>query len=164
LAAQRARYELSYLRAQDRSRCRRHAFRARPVQAALDTAGHRAVVAKSVAQLLAQVHADLDDLDLIVLDLRMPHASGVELVRRIRKLDQGHLRRLSDLNSRRYLNRRSLTALATTRAEAPVSANTAIHSVATPNIASARNATFNPIDSATLTRMLSSVARLRRMA
>ena len=58
---------------------------------ALDTAGHRAVVAKSVAQLLAQVHADLDDLDLIVLDLRMPHASGVELVRRIRKLDQGHL-------------------------------------------------------------------------
>ena len=60
-------------------------------KAALDTAGHRAVLAKSVAQLLAQVHADLDDLDLIVLDLRMPHASGVELVRRIRKLDQGHL-------------------------------------------------------------------------
>ena len=60
-------------------------------KAALDAAGHRAVVVKSVAQLLAQVHADLDDLDLIVLDLRMPHASGVELVRRIRKLDQGHL-------------------------------------------------------------------------
>jgi uncharacterized protein (TIGR02266 family) len=60
-------------------------------KAALDAAGHRAVVVKSVAQLLAQVHADLDDIDLIVLDLRMPHASGVELVRRIRKLDQGHL-------------------------------------------------------------------------
>jgi uncharacterized protein (TIGR02266 family) len=60
-------------------------------KAALDAAGHRAVVAKSVAQLLAQVHADLDDLDLIVLDLRMPHASGIELVRRIRKLDQGRL-------------------------------------------------------------------------
>ena len=58
---------------------------------ALDAAGHRAVVVKSVAQLLAQVRADLADLDLIVLDLRMPHASGVELVRRIRKLDQGHL-------------------------------------------------------------------------
>lgn len=58
---------------------------------ALDAAGHRAVVVKSVAQLLAQVHADLADLDLIVLDLRMPHASGVEVVRRIRKLDQGHL-------------------------------------------------------------------------
>ena len=61
------------------------------VKAALDAAGHRAVVAKSVAQLLAQVHADLDELDLIVVDLRMPHASGVELVRRIRKLDGGHL-------------------------------------------------------------------------
>ncbi len=60
-------------------------------KAALDAAGHRAVVVKSVAQLLAQVHADLNELDLIVLDLRMPHASGVELVRRIRKLDQGHL-------------------------------------------------------------------------
>ncbi len=60
-------------------------------KAALAASGHRAVVAKSVAQLLAQVHADLDELDLIVVDLRMPHASGVELVRRIRKLDQGHL-------------------------------------------------------------------------
>ncbi len=60
-------------------------------KAALDAAGHRAVVVKSVAQLLAQVRADLADLDLIVLDLRMPHASGVELVRRIRKLDEGHL-------------------------------------------------------------------------
>lgn len=60
-------------------------------KAALDTAGHRAVVVKSVAQLLAQVHADLEELDLIVLDLRMPHASGSELVRRIRKLDQGRL-------------------------------------------------------------------------
>lgn len=60
-------------------------------KAALDAAGHRAVVVKSVAQLLAQVHADLSELDLIVLDLRMPHASGVGLVRRIRKLDQGRL-------------------------------------------------------------------------
>ena len=58
---------------------------------ALETAGHQAVIVKSVAQLLASVHADLDDLDLLVLDLRMQHASGVELIRRIRKLDQGHL-------------------------------------------------------------------------
>jgi uncharacterized protein (TIGR02266 family) len=58
---------------------------------ALTTAGHRAVVVKSVAQLLARVRADLADLDLIVLDLRMPHASGVDLVTRIRKLDEGHL-------------------------------------------------------------------------
>src|SRR5918995_2870527 len=59
--------------------------------AALDAAGHRAMIVKSVAQLFAHVRADLAELDLIVLDLRMPHASGVELVRRIRKLDQGHL-------------------------------------------------------------------------
>ncbi len=58
---------------------------------ALDSAGHRAVLVKSVAQLLARVRADLADLDLIVLDLGMPHASGVELVQRIRKLDKGRL-------------------------------------------------------------------------
>ena len=60
-------------------------------QDALGAAGHRAVIVKSVAQLLARVRADLADFDLIVLDLRMPHASGVDLVRRIRKLDEGHL-------------------------------------------------------------------------
>src|SRR5918992_2593830 len=59
--------------------------------AALDAAGHRAMIVRSVAQLFAHVRADLADLDLIVLDLRMPHASGVDLVRRVRKLDQGHL-------------------------------------------------------------------------
>lgn len=60
-------------------------------KAALDAAGHRALIVKSVAQLLAAVRADFDDLDLLVLDLRMPHASGVELVKRIRKLDGGKL-------------------------------------------------------------------------
>jgi uncharacterized protein (TIGR02266 family) len=58
---------------------------------ALDGAGHRAMMLKSVAQLLAAVRADFDDLDLIVLDLHMPHSSGVELVKRIRKLDGGKL-------------------------------------------------------------------------
>jgi uncharacterized protein (TIGR02266 family) len=56
-------------------------------KAALDEAGHRAMIVKSVAQLLATVMADFDDLHLIVLDLRMPHSSGVELVKRVRKLD-----------------------------------------------------------------------------
>jgi uncharacterized protein (TIGR02266 family) len=56
-------------------------------KAALDAAGHRAMIMKSVAQLLATVRADFDDLHLIVLDLRMPHTSGVELVKRVRKLD-----------------------------------------------------------------------------
>ncbi|HEX6164391.1 MAG TPA: PilZ domain-containing protein [Vicinamibacterales bacterium] len=58
---------------------------------ALESAGHRAMMIKSVAQLLAHVRADFDDLHLIVLDLKMPHAAGVELVKRIRKLDGGRL-------------------------------------------------------------------------
>jgi uncharacterized protein (TIGR02266 family) len=59
-------------------------------KSALDAAGHRALIVKSVAQLLVNVRADFDDLDLIVLDLRLPN-SGIELVKRIRKLDGGRL-------------------------------------------------------------------------
>jgi len=58
---------------------------------ALDAAGHRAMFVKSVAQLLAHVRADFDEIDLIVLDLRMGNASGIDLVTRIRKLDRGRL-------------------------------------------------------------------------
>src|SRR4249919_3723433 len=58
---------------------------------ALEGAGHRAVTVKSAAELLARVRADLADLDLLVIDLRLPHAAGVELVRSIRKLDAGRL-------------------------------------------------------------------------
>src|SRR6187431_3842223 len=58
---------------------------------ALLSAGHSALTAKSAAELLARVRADLARIDLIVLDLRLPHAGGVELVRAIRKLDQGRL-------------------------------------------------------------------------
>ncbi len=58
---------------------------------ALETAGHKAVAVKSAAELLARVRADLVMIDLIVLDLRLPHAPGVELVRSIRKLDDGKL-------------------------------------------------------------------------
>jgi uncharacterized protein (TIGR02266 family) len=57
---------------------------------ALDAAGHRAMMVKSAGQLLAHVRADIDDLHLIVLDLRMAHAS-IDLVKRIRKLDGGKL-------------------------------------------------------------------------
>src|SRR5437867_13371954 len=60
-------------------------------QAALENAGHKAIAVKSAAELLARVRADLDQIDLIVLDLRLPHAPGVELVRSIRKLDDGRL-------------------------------------------------------------------------
>ncbi len=58
---------------------------------ALASAGHNAVTVKSAAELLARVRSDLSRLDLIVLDLRLPHAGGVELVRSIRKLDNGRL-------------------------------------------------------------------------
>ena len=46
---------------------------------------------KSAAELLSRVRADLAAIDLIVLDLRLPNAPGVELVRAIRKLDEGRL-------------------------------------------------------------------------
>jgi uncharacterized protein (TIGR02266 family) len=60
-------------------------------QVALENAGHKAITVKSAAELLARVRADLEQIDLIVLDLRLPHAPGVELVRSIRKLDEGRL-------------------------------------------------------------------------
>jgi len=60
-------------------------------KSALDAAGHRALLVKSAAQLLAHVRADFDDLHLIVADLHMPHAAGAELIKRIRKLDSGRL-------------------------------------------------------------------------
>jgi uncharacterized protein (TIGR02266 family) len=58
---------------------------------ALEAAGHKAVVVKSAAELLARVRADLGEIDLVVLDLRLPHAPGVDLVRSIRRLDDGKL-------------------------------------------------------------------------
>jgi uncharacterized protein (TIGR02266 family) len=60
-------------------------------KAALETAGHRAISVKSAAELLARVRGDLAQLDLLVIDLRLPHAAGVDLVRSIRKLDKGRL-------------------------------------------------------------------------
>lgn len=58
---------------------------------ALESAGHRAVTVKSAAELLARVRADLDRLDLLVIDLRLPHVSGLDIVRSIRKMDNGRL-------------------------------------------------------------------------
>ncbi len=58
---------------------------------AVENAGHKAITVKSAAELLARVQSDLEQIDLIVLDLRLPHTPGVELVRAIRKLDDGRL-------------------------------------------------------------------------
>ncbi len=60
-------------------------------RSALQNAGHRAVSVKSAAELLARVRADLPAIDLLVVNLRLPHSSGVELVRGIRRLDSGKL-------------------------------------------------------------------------
>ena len=58
---------------------------------ALLAAGHHPVTVKSAAELLARVRADREQIDLLLLDLRLPHAGGVDLVRTIRKLDEGRL-------------------------------------------------------------------------
>ena len=58
---------------------------------ALENAGHKAILVKSAAELLARVKTDLASIDLLVLDLRLPYAPGVDLVRSIRKLDSGRL-------------------------------------------------------------------------
>ena len=60
-------------------------------RAALESAGHKAILVKSAAELLARIKADLASIDLLVLDLRLPHAPGVDLVRSVRKLDAGRL-------------------------------------------------------------------------
>jgi uncharacterized protein (TIGR02266 family) len=58
---------------------------------ALLSAGHTAFTVKSAAELLARVRAQTARIDLIVLDLRLPHAGGVELVRSIRRMDNGRI-------------------------------------------------------------------------
>jgi len=60
-------------------------------RAAIEGAGHKAIVVKTAAELVARVHADVDQINLIVLDLRLPHAPGVELVRAIRRVDEGRV-------------------------------------------------------------------------
>jgi uncharacterized protein (TIGR02266 family) len=56
-------------------------------KAALEAAGHRAVTVQTGQEVLAQVRANGSRIDLIVLDLRIPHGNGVVLLQAIRKLD-----------------------------------------------------------------------------
>jgi uncharacterized protein (TIGR02266 family) len=58
---------------------------------ALEQAGHRAITVRSAVELLARVRADLDHIDLVLVDLRMPNAPGVDLVRGLRRIDEGRL-------------------------------------------------------------------------
>jgi uncharacterized protein (TIGR02266 family) len=58
---------------------------------ALEHAGHRAVVAKSASELLLLVEREGQQIDLLVIDLRLPQSSGLNLIKAIRKLDSGRL-------------------------------------------------------------------------
>ena len=58
---------------------------------ALEQAGHRAITVRSAVELLAKVRADLDHIDLVVVDLRLPNAPGGDLVRGLRRIDEGRL-------------------------------------------------------------------------
>lgn len=60
-------------------------------RSALENAGHTVIAAKSAAELLTGIRDNLQRIDLVVLDLRLPHATGVGLVRAIRKLDDSRL-------------------------------------------------------------------------
>ena len=55
---------------------------------ALKGAGHTAVAVGSASELLARLRRDAAQIDLVVMDLRMPHSGGVELVRELRKIEQ----------------------------------------------------------------------------
>ena len=58
---------------------------------ALTGAGHTPLPVKSTAELLARIRGDQGPVDLVILDLRLPHSGGVDLVRAIRKIDGGSL-------------------------------------------------------------------------
>jgi type IV pilus assembly protein PilZ len=58
-------------------------------RAAIEAAGHRAITVNTAAELLARIRSELARLNLIVIDLRLPHAGGIEVVRKIRRLDEG---------------------------------------------------------------------------
>jgi uncharacterized protein (TIGR02266 family) len=90
---------------------------------AIEQAGHRAIVVKAASELLTRIRDDGKTLDLIVLDLRLPQAPGVELVRSLRKLDPrvpllifsgtianaNEVRELAELGVAGYVNEYSAT-------------------------------------------------------
>lgn len=59
-------------------------------RSALETAGHRAVTVSSGTELLAHVRDAGAAVDLIVMDLHLPHVHGVALLRALRQLPPPH--------------------------------------------------------------------------
>jgi uncharacterized protein (TIGR02266 family) len=60
-------------------------------KAALESAGHRALTVKTAAELLDSVRAELQSLDLLLIDLRLPNSAGIDVIRKIRKVDKGRV-------------------------------------------------------------------------
>ena len=56
-------------------------------QAAIEAAGHRAVTADTEARLLGALRDQARTFDLLVVDLKVPPASGTTLVRKIRAIN-----------------------------------------------------------------------------
>src|SRR3954454_20472605 len=56
-------------------------------QAALESAGHRALVVRTGPELMARMRAADASVDLVLLDLRLPQGRGVELLRTLRRMD-----------------------------------------------------------------------------
>ena len=53
---------------------------------ALEGAGHRAITAGSAPELVRIVRAEMEQLDLVVLDLQLPHAHGTDVLRALRQI------------------------------------------------------------------------------
>ena len=88
-------------------------------KSALEAAGHRAVTVANGQELIARVKAEADKIDLIVADLRLPQAHGVNLVRLLRRIhpsnprivvfsgtivNAAEVRELASLNVSGYIN------------------------------------------------------------
>jgi uncharacterized protein (TIGR02266 family) len=86
---------------------------------ALEGAGHNTITVSNGSELVARVKANLAGIDLIVVDLRLPQANGVNIVRALRTLDPqrppivvfsgtianaGEVRELAALNVGGYVN------------------------------------------------------------
>jgi len=54
---------------------------------ALETAGHNTITVSNGTELFARVKANPAGIDLIVVDLRLPQANGVSIVRALRTID-----------------------------------------------------------------------------
>ena len=56
---------------------------------ALAGAGHTPVTVRTGAELLTRFREDVAEIDLVVMDLRLANAGGVDMVRALRRIDEG---------------------------------------------------------------------------